>query len=291
MKRYACIVFVVFVAMMCFAELYAVTPDETMNAAYEQYGMVLERCVDQNGLVNYPLLKEQRAALDTFITTAQSLDRKTYRAWHKKQKVAFWINLHNALYLKTVIDHYPIQPHAPASLIYPKNSIRQLPQYVRDPSICVLGNVVTAQKIRETIIPYFHEARVYIALCVADNESPALFNQFYDGDVLYRTLDDRWRYFFADARHFQIDRLNALVYISPLTKRYAHHLVLPSTANLQDATLEYLATTDRAIMAWATHYVSAVDATYLKKGNYSVVYLQYDWTLNEQAIKLSTEEL
>ncbi|MGC9327656.1 MAG: DUF547 domain-containing protein, partial [Candidatus Hinthialibacter sp.] len=85
------------------------------------YALVLSRFVDDHGRVDYAGLKAERGLLDDFAGKIAVLDRSLYEAWTKEDRLAFWINAYNALTLKVVVDHYPINASFFASLRYPSN--------------------------------------------------------------------------------------------------------------------------------------------------------------------------
>jgi len=73
------------------------------------YAAVLKGYVDEEGMVDYGGLKEDRGRLDAFAGRMGRLGRGTYRGWTDREKIAFWINAYNALTLQVIIDHYPIK--------------------------------------------------------------------------------------------------------------------------------------------------------------------------------------
>ena len=75
----------------------------------------------RDGEVYYRALKSDRGKLDAYVSqlAGAQIDRMS-----NDERLAFWLNAYNALVLRTVIDHYPIQGRSPD---YPKVSIRQIP--------------------------------------------------------------------------------------------------------------------------------------------------------------------
>src|SRR6476646_9562515 len=74
----------------------------------------------RDGEVYYRALKSDRARLDTYVA---SLSAAPVAQQARDTQLAFWLNAYNALVLRTVIDHYPIQGR---SADYPAKSIRQI---------------------------------------------------------------------------------------------------------------------------------------------------------------------
>ena len=74
----------------------------------------------RNGEVYYRAIKSERAKLDSYVSqlAGASLDKES-----RDEQLAFWLNAYDALVLRTVADHYPIQGK---SAEYPAKSIRQI---------------------------------------------------------------------------------------------------------------------------------------------------------------------
>ena len=106
----------------------------------------------------YRTLKSDRARLDRYVTELAStaVDKLS-----RDEQLAFWLNAYDALVLRTVIDHYPIQGRAPD---YPPHSIRQIPGAFERLTHRVAGRTITLDQIEQTILPEFHDPRVYFAL-------------------------------------------------------------------------------------------------------------------------------
>ncbi len=112
----------------------------------------------RDGFVYYRALKADRAKLDGYVSQAAA---ENIARFSRDEQVAFWLNAYNALVLRTVIDRYPIQGHAPA---YPSKSIRQIPGAFEGVQHRVAGRTVTLDDIEKKVLPEFHDPRVYLAL-------------------------------------------------------------------------------------------------------------------------------
>jgi hypothetical protein len=99
--------------------------------------------VDSEGMVDYPALRQNRHSLDEFSRRVGRLKPETYAAWGRNEKIAFWINVYNGLTLLAIIDNYPIRASFLGSLMYPKNSIRQISGVWDSLQFTVKGEEVT----------------------------------------------------------------------------------------------------------------------------------------------------
>ena len=73
---------------------------------YRGYDGALASYVDSRGRVDYASLKEDRKELDLFVEKLRYVDLES---WNPASRIAFWINVYNALTLRVIIDNYPIQ--------------------------------------------------------------------------------------------------------------------------------------------------------------------------------------
>src|SRR5467141_1676909 len=112
----------------------------------------------RNGDVYYRALKAERGKLDGYINL---LATASVSKLSREEQMAFWLNAYNALVLRTVVDHYPIQPK---SADYPSKSIRQIPGAFERLQHRVAGRTLTLDQIEKDVLPTFNDPRVYFAL-------------------------------------------------------------------------------------------------------------------------------
>jgi hypothetical protein len=250
--------------------------------SYDDYGMILKGYVDDHGMVNYKGLKADRKPLDNFISSLSRLDTKLYEGWNDKEKIAFWINAYNALTLKAIIDHYPIEAALLKSFVYPKNSIRQIPGVWDKLTFAAMGGDMTLDGIEhETLRAKFDEPRIHVALVCAAMGCPPLRTEPYTGAKLDSQLDDQAAKFLKNPEKFRIDRNNKKVYLSPIFDWFGQDFVKTYGA---DKEFSGFSGKERAVLNFVSRYLEPADKAYLLKGGFSVEYLSYDWSLNEKEI-------
>lgn len=250
---------------------------------YDDYDEVLKKYVDDHGMVNYKALKIHSERLDAFAGALGTLDPKTYAAWNEREKIAFWVNAYNALTLEAIIHNYPIQSSFIVSLVFPKNSILQIPGVWKKLHFLVIGRQMSLDDIEHgTLRKQFNEPRIHMALVCAAMGCPPLRNEPYTGTELDVQLDDQARRFLSDPRKFRIDRDEGRVYLSPIFKWFGEDFIKTYGTNEEFAGHNQV---QRAVLNFVSSYVNASDRDYLTTRNYSVKYLGYDWSLNEQREK------
>ncbi|MGB5769241.1 MAG: DUF547 domain-containing protein, partial [Crocosphaera sp.] len=126
--------------------------DESFN--YDGYEQILNLYVNDDGLVNYEKLQENRQQLDNFNKAIGEVSSETYQNWTDSQKLAFLINAYNAFTLQSIIDKTPIP-----------SSIRNIPGVWKWRKFTVAGQEKTLDNIEhDTIRKEFNEPRIHVAL-------------------------------------------------------------------------------------------------------------------------------
>jgi hypothetical protein len=248
----------------------------------EDYAAILTSYVDDHGMVDYKGLKTNRKPLDNFISSLSRLDPKLYDGWNDKEKIAFWINAYNALTLKAIVDHYPIEASLLKSFVYPKNSIRQIPGVWDKLTFAVMGRDITLDGIEhETLRAKFNEPRIHVALVCAAMGCPPLRNEPYTGAKLDAQLDDQAVKFLKNPEKLRIDRNNHRVYLSPILDWFGQDFVKTYGT---DKDYSEFSGKERAVLNFVSRYLEPADKAFLLKGGFSIEYLKYDWSLNEKKI-------
>jgi hypothetical protein len=246
----------------------------------DDFAAVLKTYVNQNGMVDYRGLKDNSGRLISFVAALDVLPQDVYQKWSVKEKIAFWINAYNALTLKAIIDNYPISAGFFKALAYPRNSIRQIPGVWDNLRFGVLGKRMTLDEIEHsTLRKDFNEPRIHLALVCAAMGCPPLRNEPYIGDKLDQQLDDQARHFLANSQKFAINRDQGKVYLSPIFKWFGGDFVKTYGTDREFAGFS---PEERAVLNFITKYFKAQDQEYLRQGVYTISYLDYDWSLNEQ---------
>ena len=271
------------VFLMNFVFQLQVEEHELPQFVYDDYADVLAAYVDDHGMVDYRGLKDNREKLDAFATSLGQLDPAAYDAWDDAHKIAFLINAYNALTLKLIIDHYPIKASFFKSFIYPKNSIRQISGAWDKITFLVVRQEMTLDHIEHEILrTEFKEPRIHMAIVCASKGCAKLANEPYTGDRLEEQLVQYTRLFVNNPEKIRIDKQNNTVYLSKYFQWFGEDFVPVYGTDEQFISFNEI---ERAALNFISRYVSEEDQQYLAETGYSIKYLGYDWSLNEQEEK------
>ncbi len=233
------------------------------DVSHDDWDALLRRYVDESGAVDYAGWKGAAAdvhALDEYLALLSRGDPQQHAT--REAQLAFWINAYNALTIRGILREYPtasIQQHA--ALLWGFNIWRDLLLHVGD-SDYSLG------WIEHELLRPLHEPRIHFAIVCASRGCPRLLNRAYTAAELEARLDWNSRAFFADSQKLAYDASTSRLRLSPILKWYAADFG-PDQAAMLTAIAPYLP--------------ADVSRQLQSGGTVRVDYLDYDWSLNEQA--------
>ncbi|MEW5820811.1 MAG: DUF547 domain-containing protein [Cyanobacteriota bacterium] len=234
---------------------------------YSNYSKVLRKYVDNKGLVNYRGLINDRAYLDIFIYEASKIGTGDFSYFSYEDKLAFWINIYNALTIKTILDNYPV------------SSIKNISGALKKKTNIVLGQKISLEFIEKEILQkQFDEPKIHMAICCATMGGPGLLNEPYRGTYITTQLADQSRKFLKDPDKLQIDIMNSQINISPIFQWYGKEFIKNYSTDKKFIGIDK---TQRAVMNFIDTYSDKDLKKYLYSKRYYIGYLDYNWELNE----------
>jgi hypothetical protein len=228
-------------------------------AAYADYGHVLQSYV-RDGRVDYARLAgEDPPEWRRFLTW---LDEARPEEWGIEERRAFWINAYNARVVAGVLRHYPI------------DSVRDVGYFGgrvrgffgrRDHRVA--GRRWTLDDIEKRILlaPPVFEDRVHWALSCASESCPRLRAEPYRAGMLDTQLDFQARTFLNGPSGHRLDRDARTLYLTRIFHWYAD--------DFRQAT--------GSVREYAARYLTGAAAAAAGDPQWSIEYLDYDWSLNQ----------
>ena len=228
----------------------------------------------RDGFVYYRALKADRAKLDGYVNqvAAENIAR-----FSRDEQVAFWLNAYNALVLRTVIDRYPIQGHAPA---YPSKSIRQIPGAFERLPHRVAGRTVTLDEIERTILAGFDDPRVFFAIGRGATGSGRLRSEAFDASRLEEQLAEAAAECPTRAQCISLDREGGKLHASSIFS-WREKEFTAAYADKAPAAFANRSPIERAIVGYVLPKLLPSEKEYLEKNSFQVAYDPFDWTLND----------
>ena len=227
---------------------------EASGVDHAPWDRLLNRSVNQDGLVNYRELKNHRAELATYLANLATVDPATLS---REEQLAFWINAYNACVCTSVLDHQPLA------------SVKEVKEFFDRIPCRVAGTSLTLNQI-EAKGRALGDWRIHFAVVCASSSCPALRNEAYTPERLDTQLHDQAARFLNDrSRGLRVD--GRVLWVSKIFKWYAKDFVPngPLTAE--------------ALVPVLRPYLSMKESLFpqdLKR--LTLKFLGYDWLLNTQ---------
>lgn len=245
----------------------------TDAARRKAFDSILDTYV-RDGLVYYRALKTDRGKLDGYLNMlgGASIDKLS-----RDERLSFWLNGYNAVVLRTVIDHYPIQTR---SSDYPQRSIRQIPGAFERLTHHLAGRTLTLDQIEQTVLPEFKDPRVYLALGRGALGGGRLRSEAFSPEQVDKQLTEVANECISRSECVQIDRdggkVNATAIFSWREKEF-----VAAYADKAPPAFSNRSPIERAVVAFVGPKLLTIEKEFLDKNTFQVAYKPFDWHLND----------
>ncbi|MFB6345766.1 MAG: DUF547 domain-containing protein [bacterium] len=198
---------------------------------------------------------ESRQRLDRYRSQMSQVQLKELDG---KEKLAYWLNLYNASTIHLIAKNYPLE------------SIKDLGGWFGSPFdkkfIPTTKGELSLNTIEHDIIrPDFNEPRIHFALVCAARSCPPLRFEAYTAEKLDEQLENQARQFIAsDKNRFVIQNDQLTLKLSSIFYWYGEDFGGES-----------------GLANYLKKYLDDRGKTLIGQGNYSISYLDYDWSLNQ----------
>ena len=228
----------------------------------------------RDGMVYYRALKAERGRLDALVG---QLAAASIESAPREEQIAFWINAYDAIVLRTVVDHYPIQG---ASKAYPPHSIRQIPGAFDKTAHRVAGRSLTLDQIEQTVLSEFHDPRVFLAIGRGAIGGGRLRSEAFTGATLEAQLAEAASECVTRSQCIQIDRSNNKVAVSPIFS-WREKDFTSSYADSAPKVYAERSPIERAVIGFVQPHLLTTEKEFLEKNAFQLAFGQFDWTLND----------
>ena len=211
---------------------------------HSQWTVELKKYVSEEGRVKYAEWKKNTKGIDEYLLDLSNHPVQSY--WTRSEKLAYWINAYNAFTIKLILDHHPIQ------------SIQDIEDgRIWDKIWITLGDkTYSLNQIENDIIrPQFTDPRIHFALNCAAVACPPLYNEAFEEAKLQEQLETRTKLFVNNPSFNQFSE--KVIRISQLFNWYNEDF-------------------KPGLILFFNHYLP-----YKISSDVKIVYLPYDWNLNE----------
>ena len=229
---------------------------------HSDWDRLLHKYVDTNGYVAYTEWQASSADQKTLDDYLNHLSRASFGPKSSKEvQLAFWINAYNAVTVKGILREYPttsIRNHT--AKLYGYNIWKDLHLLVSDKRYSL-------ESMEHKVLRKLGEPRIHFAIVCASIGCPRLLNEAYAADRLDEQLTENAKAFFADRTKFVADARAGTIAVSPILDWFSKDFGADPSAQMQSI----------------AHYLPESAQPLAKSYQGRVKYLEYDWSLNDQA--------
>jgi hypothetical protein len=217
---------------------------------HSSWDALLKKYLNEESRVDYNRLKqEDLPALDRYI--AQMAEAWPASLTQEQQKAAL-INAYNALTIRWVLEHYPIE------------SIWKTKKPFREARHTVNGEKMSLDDI-ETRLRRMGDPRIHAALVCAARSCPPLRREAYVAERLDRQLDENTRAWLANPKLNRFEPSKSKAEVSSIFKWYKEDF------NEKGATLK----------GFLARFGPEKDTGFLKDDRAKIDFMKYHWGLND----------
>ena len=181
--------------------------------SHDDWTAVLDRHVDEEGLVDYAGLADDRAVLDRYVAAVESSSPASHpdRFPTRQHELAYYINAYNALVFGGVLARGPEDDSVW------KGGLFSGYRFFVGTKFVVGGKKTNLRKLENDVIrKRYEDPRIHAALNCGSMGCPRLPRTAFTADDLDRQLDDAMREFVADDRNVRVDEAARTVYLSKI---------------------------------------------------------------------------
>jgi hypothetical protein len=234
-----------------------------------KYADLLTKYV-KDARVDYPALTANRADLDEYLKAVGAVSKSDFDAASKEARMAYLVNAYNAYTIQTIVENFPKPVKNDGGLFSTGNSIKQIKgAWNSGKHKTALGDITLDGIEHENLRKSYETPLLHMALVCASKGCPPLRAEPYFADKLNDQLEDQARTYLASEHGLVVT--GDAIKVSSIFKWFKDDFTKKYGTAL-DFVTKYAPDARRPIVEEA-----------IKKGRFD--YLEYDWTLNEQAPK------
>lgn len=263
---------------------------EVTKIQHKTFDELLGKYVNDAGNVNYEAWKqseEDMDALNNYLSKMTSVTPDTHPDLFSsdEDRMAYWINLYNALVIDTVLDHYPLDSVRDIEISLASRVVEGL-GFFSDYQFKVGSKKRSLNDIEHGILrERYKDPRIHFVVNCASTSCPPLIPEAYTGEKLFQKMEKQTRKFLNDPDQYRINEDQQNIYLSRILDWYREDF----TSYLKNE--KEIESPD--VLDYVLLYAEESIQKKVKKArdeNYTIKFLDYDWSLNDVEDRSSNEK-
>lgn len=254
---------------------YAYRKIEVTNFSHGGLDALLRKYVDERGRVDYAAWRagaDDMRALDGYVNLIANASPESHPALFptEREQLSYWINAYNALVLRAVLEHWPIE-----SVTDVKSGVSFVrgQGFFANRKYLVGGRWLSLYELENERLRQQSDPRMHFAINCASGSCPVLRPNAYEGADLDKRLDQNGRAFVNQQSNAYVSHDRRTVYLSMIFKWYEADFLRAMNrpgADMLDYVFQFA---DKPL---------ADDLAKARDGKYAIEHLEYDWTINRK---------
>ncbi len=228
------------------ASIYA-QKDEVDHSGFDK---LLKENVNEKGLVDYKAFQKN----ELFENYIKQIGTADISSLSNNYKLAFLINAYNALTIKNVLNHYPI------------DSPMDVKGFFKEKKFKVAGMELTLDDLEYKQILPINKVLPHFGLVCAAVSCPKLIREAYNGETVINQLEENANLFLNDADKNRLDRQSKILYLSEIFRWFK-----------KSFEKKY-----GSLIETAKQFLNENEKKFLDKNEVEIKFIQYNWQLNSQ---------
>ena len=214
------------------------------------FDSILKEAVE-DGVVDYGKIKLRYGDLQAYL---REMEKANIEVMSSDEKLAFYINAHNAHCINSVLSQGKI------------DSVQDVPLFFKHTRFVLAGKEMSLDSLEHDVLRPRGDPRIHFAIVRSSTSDPKLASRAYRGETLEEDLICQAESFFRDPAKNHLDRETGVFYLSKILKWF-----------LKDFTQEA-----PSLLAYIEPFLNEEDRTYLQENprEIKVEFLDFDWGLN-----------
>ncbi|MBT8378296.1 MAG: DUF547 domain-containing protein [Ignavibacteria bacterium] len=211
---------------------------------------LLKENVNDKGMIDYKAFQNNKI-FEKYLNQIASADISEL---NNIEKLAFFINAYNALTIKNVLNHYPI------------NSPMDVEGFFKKKKFAVAGMEITLDKLEYDYVLPINSVLPHFGLVCAAVSCPKLLKKAYTSKTVLHQLEENAKAFLNDKTKNRLDREAKVLYLSSIFKWFKKYFEQEYSSLIETAKM----------------FLNDDDKKFLKENEVEIKFIKYNWKLNTQ---------
>jgi hypothetical protein len=239
----------------------------------------LKKYVNEKGDVNYQAVAQDPALLNDYMASLAQVSSSDMKSWPREESLAFWMNAYHTTLIKLVVENYPV------------TSVQKIPSFWDIAAFHIGKNTHFQEQFSlndmrmQKLLAVYRDEKIHLALSLGARGGPKLVAEAFTGPKVEGQLFVLTRQFVNDAKYVEVTPGHKKIRLSKIFKWYGKDFKLDFGT---PEPLGKFSSIDTAVLSFLAYYLEDEEKVeFLQQAKYKIQYPAFDWSLNDQGLRVS----